>query len=126
MTILDLSEVREEEFFNSQPTVEGYSLWQRALLRIGMGIIVLPVIIWLFAAFFLTLVGALTAGSFTDRVWRSCRLAAASLVASTVGIFSVQFGVTILCVYLLIHVDEREGRLATFLRSSVQEAFHKL
>ena len=126
MTILNLSEVCEEEFLSSQPTVEGFSFWQRTLLRIGMGLAVLPVMAWLLIAFSFTLIGALTASNFTDRVWRSCRLAAAALVASTVGIFSAQFGVTILCVYLLIHVDEREGRLASFLRSRVQEAFHKL
>lgn len=59
-----------------------------------------------------------------ERYWHYACLAGACSVGSAVALISTQFGVSIICVYLLIHAHDRgDSRVIHFLRTRFQDAF---
>jgi hypothetical protein len=124
MTVLDLAEFRNLPKIDDESVA--YGRWQLHAIRAAMLFGLVGTVVWLAVVALFMVLALAFARRLMIRLWHSACLAAASLMACFVGLFSVRFGVTILCLYLLIHAGEGEGRLIAFLRARVQKAFARV
>ncbi len=126
MAIHDLSEAFGN--FRTEPEPTGhYGKAQLVFFRLLMGCGALLAVVWVFACLFMLLFATCCMRrAAAHGYWGYTRLGGACLAGCLCGLFSPRFGVSIVCVYLLLCADEEgEGGLARLLRSRFQDAFYK-